>query len=62
VFASIGAWATAPIGAEAFTALVQAAPLPVYALGGVNARTAPELSGSGAQGFAVVEGLAGVRT
>ena len=51
------------MGPEAFAALVAAAPLPVYALGGVNARTAPQLSGSGVQGFAMVEGLAdAVRT
>jgi thiamine monophosphate synthase len=41
----------------AFLALVEAAPLPVYALGGVNARSAQRLSGSGAQGLAMVEGL-----
>ena len=63
VFASGSASAGAPMGAAAFAALVAAAPLPVYALGGVNARTAPRLSGSGAQGFAMVEGLAeAVRT
>lgn len=57
VFASQSASAGAAMGVQAFTALVQAAALPVYALGGVNARTAPQLSGSGAQGFAMVEGL-----
>lgn len=62
VFASGSPSAGSPMGAEAFRALVQAAPLPVYALGGVNARTAPELVSSGAQGFAVVEGLTAVRT
>jgi thiamine-phosphate pyrophosphorylase len=57
VFASNSASAGPPMGARAFAALVQAAPLPVYALGGVNVRTAPDLAGSGAQGFAMVEGL-----
>ncbi|MDP1739432.1 MAG: thiamine phosphate synthase [Caulobacter sp.] len=57
VFPSASPSAGAPMGAEAFTALVQAAPLPVYALGGVTIRTAPRLVGSGAQGFAMVEGL-----
>lgn len=57
VFASGSASAGAPMGAEGFAAFVAAAPLPVYALGGVNVRTAPELIGSGAAGFAMVEGL-----
>lgn len=58
VFASNSASASEPMGVEGFTAFVAAAPLPVYALGGVNARTAPELVSSGAAGFAMVEGLA----
>ena len=58
VFASGSASAGTPMGAEGFTAFVAASPLPVYALGGVNVRTAPELVGSGAAGFAMVEGLA----
>lgn len=57
VFASRSASSGAPMGAEAFAALVGSAPLPVYALGGVNARTASDLVSSGAQGFAMVEGL-----
>ncbi|MBI5941562.1 MAG: thiamine phosphate synthase [Caulobacterales bacterium] len=57
VFASDSPSAGAPMRAAAFAALVQAAPLPVYALGGVTIRTAPDLSGSGAQGFAMVEGM-----
>lgn len=57
VFASNSPSAGAPMGPAAFAALVAAAPLPVYALGGVNMRTAPDLVGSGAQGFAMVEGL-----
>jgi thiamine-phosphate pyrophosphorylase len=57
VFASTSASAGPPMGADAFTALVAAAPLPVYALGGVNMKTARELVNSGAAGFAMVEGL-----
>lgn len=57
VFASNSLSAGPPMGAAAFTALVEAAPLPVYALGGVTLRTAVDLAGSGAQGFAMVEGL-----
>ena len=60
VFPSASRSSGPPMGAVAFAALVQAAPLPVYALGGVNARTAAALTGSGAAGFAVVEGLAAV--
>lgn len=63
VFPSRSPSAGSAMGARAFLDLVGAAPLPVYALGGVNARTAPALSGSGAQGLAMVEGLAdAVRT
>lgn len=63
VFASNSPSAGAPMGAAAFAALVQAAPLPVYALGGVTIRTASDLAGSCAQGLAMVEGLAdAVRT
>ena len=58
VFPSRSASAGEPMGAAGFTAFVEAAPLPVYALGGVNVKTAPELIGSGAAGFAMVEGLA----
>lgn len=57
VFPSNSPSAEKAMGAEAFTALVRAAPLPVYALGGVTLRTAPGLVSSGAQGFAMVEGL-----
>lgn len=57
VFSSNSPSAGQPMGAVAFAALVQAARLPVYALGGVTIRTAPDLAGSGAQGFAMVEGL-----
>lgn len=57
VFASASPSAGPPMGAAAFAAFVAAAPLPVYALGGVNVKTAPELVNSDAAGFAMVEGL-----
>ncbi len=57
VFPSRSPSAGPAMGAPAFAALVAAAPLPVYALGGVNMKTAPELLGSGAAGFAMVDGL-----
>lgn len=57
VFASASPSAGPPMGAQAFAAFVAAAPLPVYALGGVNVKTAPELVSSGAAGFAMVEGF-----
>jgi len=57
VFPSASASAGTPMGADGFAAFVAAAPLPVYALGGVNVKTARELVSSGAAGFAMVEGL-----
>lgn len=62
VFASNSPSAGAPMGAEAFAGLVAAAPLPVYALGGVNLRTARELRDSGAAGLAMVEEMARLAT
>jgi thiamine-phosphate pyrophosphorylase len=40
-----------------FAALVAGAALPVYALGGVTAETAPALLGAGAAGLAAVDGI-----
>jgi len=57
VFASRSASASRPIGPVRFAALARAAKLPVYALGGVNARTARRLLDSGGVGLACVEGL-----
>lgn len=57
VFPSRSPSAGAPMGAQGFAAFVAAAPLPVYALGGVNVKTAPELVSSGAAGFAMVDGF-----
>lgn len=45
------------LGALRFVRLVRAAPLPVYALGGITAITAVRLAGSGAAGFAAIGGL-----
>ncbi len=42
------------MGAIRFAVLVRRAGLPVYALGGINAETAPRLLGSGAAGLAAV--------
>jgi thiamine-phosphate pyrophosphorylase len=57
VFASASPSAGAPLGPAAFAELVEGARLPVYALGGVTAETAPALLESGAAGLAAVEGV-----
>jgi thiamine-phosphate pyrophosphorylase len=57
VFASASPSAGRPLGALRFAAMVTRAGLPVFALGGVNERTARSLSGSGASGMAAVEAL-----
>jgi len=57
VFESRSASAGRPIGPVRFAALSRGARLPVYALGGVNARTAMRLLSSGAAGLAAVEGV-----
>lgn len=46
-----------PLGAHKAADLAAGAPLPVYALGGLNSRTAPELAGSAFAGLAAIEGL-----
>jgi thiamine-phosphate pyrophosphorylase len=58
VFESRSPSAGRPLGAVRFAALARKAGGPVYALGGVNGRTARRLIGSGAVGFAAVEALA----
>lgn len=58
IFASNSPSAGEPLGVEGLKALVAATSLPVYALGGVRARTAPLLRGSGIVGIAAVEALA----
>lgn len=57
VFPSHSLSAGQPLGLERFSALAADAGLPVYALGGVTAATAPTLIGSGAAGIAAVDGL-----
>lgn len=59
VFESSSPSAGRPLGPVRFAALARGAGLPVYALGGVNMKTAPRLGGSGAAGLAAVEALAG---
>jgi thiamine-phosphate pyrophosphorylase len=56
-FESASASAGRPLGPTRFAALARAAPVPVYALGGVNMKTAPRLLGSGAAGLAAIGGL-----
>ena len=60
VFASASPSAGPPLGALRFAALVRTSTLPVYALGGVNGRTAARLLASGAAGLAAVDGLSTV--
>lgn len=55
VFASNSASASRPLGASRFRRLAKTSPLPIYALGGVNARTASRLSQ--VSGLAAIEGL-----
>ena len=57
VFPSHSPSAGEALGPKRFSDLAKGAGLPVYALGGVNAETAPSLVGSGAAGIAAVEGL-----
>lgn len=58
VFASASPSAGVPFGPARFGSLVCSATSPVYALGGVNEKTAPELLRSGAVGIAAVSALA----
>ena len=58
VFASGSPSAGEPLGLERLAAWVGKARLPVLALGGVDARTAPQLLGTGVAGLAAVEGFA----
>lgn len=59
IFASNSPSAGEPLGVEGLKDLVAATSLPVYALGGVRARTVSRLIGSGIVGIAAVEALAG---
>lgn len=49
--------AGAPLGVAGLAAITASAALPVYALGGVNAKTAGALVGAGVYGLAGVEGF-----
>lgn len=57
VFPSDSPSAGEALGVARFTTLVSRSPVPVYALGGVDERAAPELRDSGACGLAAVSGL-----
>lgn len=57
VFPSSSPTAGKPIGTVKLTRMCARIPAPVFALGGINADTAPELIGSGAAGLAGVSGL-----
>ena len=57
VFSSKSPSAGEPIGVDALTQIVKNSPIPVFALGGINQDTAPRLMGSGAAGFAAIEGI-----
>ncbi len=55
VFKSASPSAGRPLGVVRFAALVRDAGLPVYALGGIDGKTARRLIGSGAAGLAAVD-------
>lgn len=57
VFPSRSPSAGTPIGRHGLKDRVARLPVPIFALGGVTAGTAPELIGSGAAGLAAIEGL-----
>jgi thiamine-phosphate pyrophosphorylase len=57
VFPSRSPSAGRAMGVRAFTALIRAAGLPAYALGGVSAGNTRRLQGSGAVGLAAIESL-----
>ena len=57
VFESASPSAGRPLGVLRFAALAHGAGLPVYALGGLNPRTARRLTQTSAAGFAAIEAL-----
>jgi thiamine-phosphate pyrophosphorylase len=59
VFPSNSPSAGEPLGLKGLEDLIAATTLPVYALGGVRARTVTQLIGGGLVGIAAVEALAG---
>lgn len=62
VFESASPSAIRPLGVMVLSRITRAARLPVYALGGVNARTARALGLSGISGLAAIEALSEPRT
>jgi len=58
VFPSNSPSAGQPLGVEGLMGLIATTTLPIYALGGVRARTVDQLSGVGIAGIAAVEALA----
>lgn len=58
VFSSRSASAGTPLGVAALKARVAASSVPVFALGGITAETAPQLLRSGASGLAAIDGFA----
>ncbi|PVM73926.1 thiamine monophosphate synthase [Caulobacter radicis] len=59
IFPSNSPSAGAPLGVEGLIEITAGAALPVYALGGVNAKTADALVGAGVYGLAGIEGFGG---
>jgi len=57
IFESQSPSAGEPIGIGALKTQVQALPVPVFALGGINAGTAKRLIGTGAAGLAAIGGF-----
>ena len=57
LFPSQSPSAGTPIGTDEFHRRTQALPVPLFALGGIDAGTAPQLIGTGAAGLAAIEGL-----
>ena len=58
VFATVSHPGAAPLGPLRFARMVRHSPLPVYALGGIDAASARRLRASGAAGFAAIGALA----
>lgn len=58
-FVSASPSATRPMGVFRLAAYARRTPAPVYALGGVNARTAARLKGLGISGLAAIDGVMG---
>ena len=57
IFPSQSPSAGEAIGTEALKARCEVLPVPIFALGGITAKTAPQLLGSGASGLAAIDGF-----